>query len=165
MSTCELENSDLSAAPASEEAEAGIESSPATARVPRSRRHYRWLWLAVLPVAACLVLAVGVFYRGGEVAAAPMRIEPLSFGFQADSREDYLLLTWSPASKVVRGATSAKLSIQDGPESEDVPLDMSTMRRGGIRYYPVFQDVSFRLTLADPTGRTASETAHPSPHQ
>jgi hypothetical protein len=127
-------------------------------RVPAQRhgRRYRW---GLGAVAALVCLAAGFIHSG--VTRTPTRIEPLPFGFQAQQRQDHLLLTWNPAAQAVRKATRATLSIQDGLRSEDVELSLATLRRGGVRYYPVFQDVAFRLTLADSPRQTVSEQAHP----
>ncbi|HEY1218510.1 MAG: hypothetical protein ABSE42_23135 [Bryobacteraceae bacterium] len=41
-----------------------------------------------------------------------------------------------------RDATAATLTIHNGPEREDVVLDLDTLRRGGVDYFPVFEDVN-----------------------
>src|SRR5262249_18189355 len=47
--------------------------------------------------------------------------------------------------EVVRTATGALLEINDGPQHENVSLDLSQLRNGSIVYSPVTPDVSFRL--------------------
>jgi hypothetical protein len=93
------------------------------------------------------------------IAAAPARIEPLPFGFRAEQRQDRVALAWDPAAQAVREATRATLSIQDGPETEDVELNLAVLPLGGLSYSPLFQSVSFRLKLAGPSHRTVSEQA------
>jgi hypothetical protein len=132
-------------------------TQPAEAPAQSHRGRYGW---GLVALAALVCLAAGFIHRG--VAGRPIRIEPLPFGFQAQQRQDHLLLTWDPAARAVRNATRATLSIQDGPQSEDVELSLATLRRGGLRYYPLFQNIAFRLTLAGFPRQTVSEQAHPS---
>lgn len=134
-----------------------MQSRPMDAAPKRHARRFPWM-LAGMAVLVCL--AAGFIHHG--VAPKPIRIEPLPFGFRAQHRQDYVLLTWNPAAKAVRNATRATLSIQDGPQSEDAELSLETLHRGGVRYYPVFEDVSFRLTLANPPRQTVSEGSRPS---
>jgi len=136
--------------PSCEDLEVGIETPAAAAPAPRYR--YRWA-LAVLLTAVCL--AAGFFLSG--VVAAPARIDPLPFEFEAMQYQDHMILTWNPSARAIRDATKATLAIQDGPESENVELNLAVLRLGGLAYYPVFQNVSFRLSLANPSRRTASE--------
>lgn len=155
MSACERESIEDSPAPSCEELESalGIHRVDAPAR---SHRRYRW-GFAAIGVLVCL--AAGFIHRG--VTAAPIRLLPLPIGFRAQQRQDHLLLTWNPASRAVRNATKATLSIQDGLQSDDLELDLATLRRGAVRYYPYFQDVAFRLTLAESPRQTVSEQVHP----
>jgi hypothetical protein len=156
MPLCELENAEADVTPSREEREVESEDRPVTAPIPR--RRYRWL-LAGLFVVVCL--AAG-FLRSGQAGTAPppISIEALPLGFQVVQRGDHLLLTWDASAKGIRGASKATLSIQDGPESEDVELSLSVLPLGAVAYHPVFQDVSFRLTLVNPPRRTVSESAH-----
>jgi hypothetical protein len=132
---------------------------------PAARPHRRrspWVFAILLAVGCvAVVLAAGVVFYG-SAGAAPTRIEPLTFGFQAAAREDHLLLTWNPAAKAVRDATGATLTIHDGPESEDVQLDADALRRGGLDYFPVFENVEFRLAVTDAPRGSVSEQAHAS---
>lgn len=50
-----------------------------------------------------------------------------------------------------------RLAVADGAEHRLESL--GALRLGGLAYHPVFQDVSFRLTLANPSRRTVSEEA------
>jgi len=156
MPVCESERIDESLAPAPDAWDVGMDTPPEGGDPQRRRPRHFW-WFAVLAVLVCL--AAGFINRG--VAARPIRIEPLPFGFRVQQRSDYLLLTWNPAAGAVRNASRATLSIQDGPQSEDAELTLDTLHRGGVRYYPVFEDVSFRLTLANPPRQTVSEGARP----
>ena len=154
MSACELEMIDEAETPSGDELEIDTETPPATAPAQRPRRRYGWV-LAALLAAACV--AAGFFLTG--VVAAPTRIEPLPFGFQAEQRQDHVVLTWNATAPAVRDATRATLTIEDGPETEEVELNLEALRLGSLRYYPVFGEVGFRLSLANPSHRTVSEQA------
>jgi len=139
-----------------------MEARPAAAPAKR-RRRYPWVLASLLPVVAAVVwLAPGILPHGGAVSAGTIRLQPLIFDFQAAQRQDHLLLTWNPKSQAVRDATGATLSIHDGPESEDVELSLDTLRRGGIEYYPIFEEASFRLALTHAPGGSVSQEAHAS---
>ena len=157
MPICEPESTEEDLPAADEMREAAIRV-PVAAPARRHRRRYRWV-LAALFSGACLVAGVRVLVPGGA-APARIRFEPLPFEFQVAQQQDHLLLTWNNSAKAVRIATGATLSIQDGPESEDVELSLDTVQRGAIRYYPIFEDVSFRLTLTHASGGSVSEQAH-----
>jgi hypothetical protein len=145
-----------------QEPESAIVRPPAAAAARPRRRRSPWAFAALLAVACVVVvLAAGVVFYG-SAAAAPTRIEPLTFAFQVAPREDHLLLTWNPESKAVRDATGATLTIHDGPESEDVQLDTDALRRGGLDYFPVFENVDFRLAVTDAPSGSVSEQAHAS---
>jgi hypothetical protein len=156
MPICELETIEDDATPLCEEMEVAIETPPPEAPGPHHRRRpWRWVFAAFF---AIVCLAAGLFLN--SVAAAPTRIEPLPFGFQAGQRQDRVALTWNPTARAVRDATRATLTIQDGPETEDVELNPAVLRLGGLSYNPVFQDLSFRLSLAGSSRRTVSEQVH-----
>jgi len=152
MTVCELETID--AAETGNEMEIYTEAPDATVSRRRPRRRYLWVVAALL---AATSLAAGFFLVG--ILATPTRIEPLPFGFQAQQRQDHLLLTWDPIAPAVRDATRAVLTIQDGPETEEVELNLAALRSGGLQYYPVFGNVSFHLSLGSSSHRTVSEQA------
>ncbi len=152
MSVCELESIDEAVARSRKQPEVGVEIPRPDP--PAGRRGFRWTLIAALAIAG---LTAGLYLTG--LMAAPTRIEPLPFGFRAEQRQDRVALTWDPAAKAVREATRATLSIQDGPETEDVALNLAVLPLGGLSYSPLFQSVSFRMKLAGPSHRTVSEQA------
>jgi len=162
MPICEPESIDEGLSAPRKEREVAAEVPPADAPAKRRRRRYPWVLVALLAV-ACVVawMAAAMLVHNGT-AAVPARLEPLTFDFQAVQRHDHLLLTWNRGAKAVRDATAATLTIHDGPEREDVVLDLDTLQRGGVDYFPVFEDVSFGLTLAHTPGGSVSEQAHAS---
>ncbi len=153
MTACEPETTNEVAALFSKDLEIE-EEPPETAPAQRPRRRYLWV-LAALLAAACL--AAGFFLTG--IVAGPSRVEPLPFGFHAEQRVDHVVLAWNPAAPAVREATRATLTIQDGPETEEVELNLAAVHSGGLRYYPVFGNVAFRLSLTTPSRRSVSEEA------
>jgi hypothetical protein len=161
MPICEPESTEEDL-PAPDEIREVAMEIPVAAPARRHRRRYRWVPAALLTM-ACVAAGALVLVHGGA-APARIRFEPLPFEFQVAQQQDHLLLTWNNSAKAVRIATGATLSIQDGPESEDVELSLDTVRRGAIRYYPVFEDVGFRLTLTHASGGNVSEQAHAGLH-
>jgi hypothetical protein len=162
MPICEPESIYEGPSLAPDDGDVALEVSPVAAPARRHRRH-PWVVAAFLAVVcAAAWLAVVVLLRDGGVAAAPTHLEPLTFEFQAAQRHDHLLLTWNRTARAVHDATGATLSIHDGPETEDVELNLDTLRRGGVAYYPIFEDSSFRLTLTYGPRGSASEQAHAS---
>lgn len=165
MPLCEPETIDEVFRAPRKERELSVKAPPAAPPAVRRRRHFPWLFavlLAVVGAAALVAVCVAAGIQLPGVAAAPIRLETMTFEFQAVPREDHLLLTWDPSAKAVRNAAGATLSIHDGPESEDAKLDLDTLRRGGVDYYPVFENASFRLTLTQTPGGSVSEAAHAS---
>jgi len=163
MPICEPESTEEDLSLSHEEREGAMDAPPVAAPARHRNRRYAWLAAALLAIACAFAwLAAASLVHNGSAAVAPTRIEPLSFEFQAAPRQDHLLLTWNSAAEPVRDATGATLSIHDGPESEDVPVDLDTLRRGGVDYYPIFEEVSFRFTLTHAPGGSVSEQAHAS---
>ena len=153
MTACELEVVDEVETAPSVEPEAETETQPPEAP---ARRSHRWRRLLVI-LAACVCLAAGFFVT--TVATSPARLEPLPVGFDVQQRSDYLLLTWNANAQAIREASRATLSIQDGPETEDVELNLAALRWGRLRYDPIFGNVRFRLSLTTASRRAVSEEA------
>jgi len=159
MPICEPESVEENLSFPHQERTLTIAAPPQVAPVRPERRRSPWKSAALIAIACAIAgLVAGVLIH--RAAASPAHLEPMILGFQATPREDHLLLTWNPAAKAVRQATSATLSIQDGPETEDVPLDLETLHRGGVNYFPIFENASFRLSLTAPPTGSVSEKAH-----
>jgi protein TonB len=56
---------------------------------------------------------------------------------------------------VIRGATKAVLTINDGEQHENVEMDLPQLRNGSIVYSPQTADISFKMEV---TGKDASKT-------
>lgn len=128
-----------------------------TEDVPPLRRPGRLsVWIvAVLLAVICLAAGLLATFTARPAAST----EPASFGFRVEQRQDHLLLTWNPGAPAIRDATRATLVIHDGPETEDVDLNLAVLRAGGLSYSPVFRNLSFGLSLANPSRPTVSEQA------
>ena len=155
MPVCEREYTDESPAPADAGPQVSVEVQPLDPPAARPRR-FPW---GLGAVALLVCVAAGFIHLGAR--GEPIRVQALPFRFRAQQRQDYVLLTWNPNAPAVRGATKATLTVQDGKQTEDIEIGLDTLRFGGVRYYPIFQDVSFQLTLAESARRTVSEQARP----
>jgi hypothetical protein len=71
---------------------------------------------------------------------------------------DLFVLTWNKESDAVRNAQRATLTITEGDHTEDVDLDLGTLRGGSAVYTPLATNVAFRLTVVSQTGETMSES-------
>jgi protein TonB len=87
-----------------------------------------------------------------------------SLDLKAELSNGQLLVTWNREAPSIKSAQHAVLSIVDGAQKEDVPLDLTQIRGGSIVYSPDPKgtgDVSFRLEVTDAnSGRTRSESVH-----
>jgi anti-sigma-K factor RskA len=160
MPICEPESIEEDLSFSRQEPRLTIAAPPSVSPVRPERRRSTWKSATLIAIACAVAALAAIILFHAGAAAAPVRLEPMILGFQAAPREDHLLLTWNPAAKAVRDATSATLSIHDGPETEDVPLDLDTLHRGGVNYFPVFENASFRLSLTAPPTGSVSEQAH-----
>ena len=160
MPICEPESIEDDLSFSYQEPKLTVAAPPNVASVQPKRRRSPWKSATLIAIACAVAARAGIFLFHAGAAAAPVRLEPMILRFQATPREDHLLLTWNPAAKAVHDATAATLSIHDGPETEEVPLDLDTLRRGGVNYFPVFENASFRLSLTVPPTGSVSEQAH-----
>ena len=72
---------------------------------------------------------------------------------------DEFAISWNREAGAVRAATSATLTIRNGPISRMVAVSAAQLREGRIMYRPVpGVDAEFRLELAMPDGRTQAES-------
>jgi TonB family protein len=99
-----------------------------------------------------LIAAVALFvYPGLLRTKAPVNYPPLSL--RAERTSSDLLVTWNRNAESVRTAVKAVLTISDGPQQENLQMDLAQLRNGNIVYTPATPDVSFRLevTSSDPS--------------
>ncbi len=150
MSVCELEIPDKVEAPFRDMQGVAIEAPPAV-RPPRRRG-----WVVALLIAALAAAIFLILFRPIPMSTAKS-INSDSFDFSVKQVQDHLLLTWNPSAPAVRDATRATLVIHDGPETEDVGLNLAVLPRGGLRYAPVFRNIGFRLILENGSRAHSSE--------
>ncbi|MGC9971409.1 MAG: M56 family metallopeptidase [Bryobacteraceae bacterium] len=82
-----------------------------------------------------------------------------SLGLKIEQSDGQLLLKWNDEGDLLRDAQRATLTIIDGDHTEDVPLDLATLRSGSIVYAPLTADVQFRLEVVSREGKSASASA------
>ncbi len=123
--------------------------------VPAAGRKLLWICGAA---AAVLLVILGLVFVPGLIpwrskAPAPAAAESSGLALRAERSGGQWLLTWNRESDVVKTATKATLSINDGEQRENVDLDLAQLRNGSIVYSPLTGDVSFRLdvTSSDPS--------------
>ena len=79
------------------------------------------------------------------------------------------MLTWSPDAEIIKNASKAVLSISDGEQKENVPMDLAEMAKGKIMYSPSSKDIRFEMAVTDKSGKTNTESQRivlpPSPLQ
>jgi periplasmic protein TonB len=104
--------------------------------------------------AGTVLAAVALFVYPGVVGRDRAKPGPGTSGLslRAERTAGDLLVTWNRDSEAVRTAVQAVLTIADGAQHENLPLDLAQLRNGSIVYTPATPDVSFRLevTSSDP---------------
>lgn len=115
-----------------------------------SGRGGKLMWILGGIAVACLLLTLLVYpgllvKRGGTPAVSSVDASTLSLRVERNSGQ--LLLTWNREAEAVKTATKAVLTISDGPQVENVDIDLLQLRNGSVVYSPVTADVSFRLQV------------------
>ena len=138
----------------------GLERDPQRPPVRKDRTEFttaksRVVLLCLGAIALVAGLVVSKLNRLG-----PQRPAPASAGLElkVERNADQLVLTWNRDSDAVRNAQRANLTITDGDQTEDVDLDLGTLRGGSAVYTPRTGDVAFRLEVVPQKGETTSGT-------
>ena len=92
--------------------------------------------------------------RGGAPAPAA---DSSTIALRVEREAGQLLLTWNREAQAIKTATRAMLSISDGPQHENIDIDLAQLRNGSVAYTPITSDVSFRLEITGPDNRPQSE--------
>ena len=87
----------------------------------------------------------GLFRKSRPAALSNTASSALSLAVERTGGE--LLITWNRDSEAVKTATRGVLTISDGPQQQNVELDLGQLRNGKIVYSPVTSDTSFRLDV------------------
>jgi protein TonB len=128
----------------------------------------------LLAAVATIALFVGLFVYPGWLhtnskTAAPVRPASDQLQLRVERANGELMLTWSPDAEIIRNASKAVLSISDGEQKENVPMDLGEMQKGKIMYSPSSKDIRFEMAVTDKSGKTNTETQRivlpPSPLQ
>jgi len=115
-------------------------------------------WIAISAVAAMIVI-VGLFvYPGLLKTRAPKtgNTDNSTLSLRVERTGGELQLSWNREADAIRGASKAVLSISDGPQHQDVELDLAQLQKGSIAYTPASTDVIFQLEV---TGKSQAKTA------
>jgi protein TonB len=127
------------------------EPAPAVYAEEPARRGNKLLWI-VLGSAATVVLASGLLFTSGilhlgskNAINAPQDTSALALRVERNGGD--IVLTWNRDSAAIKNATKAMLSISDGPQQENVQMDLAQLRNGSIVYAPVTSDVVFKMEV------------------
>jgi len=119
---------------------------------PKSRAGRLGNWAtAVAIVAVGILLVIWFATPAGDWSSAP------SAGLRVRDVEGQLVLEWNPSSPVVRQATEARLTIQDGPVERNLKLSPAELRSGSLTYLRSGQEVEFRVVFVLDGGRQVPE--------
>ncbi|MBS1856191.1 MAG: TonB family protein [Acidobacteria bacterium] len=117
------------------------------------------LKLVLAALAATLLFVVLFVYPGlmrtSSKAPAAAQSDSSPLQLRVERTNGALLLTWNRDSDAVRSATKAVLTINDGPQHENVDMDLAQLRNGSIVYSPQTSDISFQMEV---TGKDAAKT-------
>jgi protein TonB len=144
------------ATPVAPAAKVVIPEEPLAVEPAKSRK---MLWVAVGVGVPALLLAgfffsSGILHPGNRGIPAPGQdSSPLSLRIERNAGD--IVLTWNRDSAAIQHATKAVLQIADGPQHENVDMDLAQLRNGSIVYSPVTGDVVFKMEV---TGSNQSKT-------
>jgi protein TonB len=128
----------------------------------------------LLAAVASIALFVGLFVypgflRNNSKPPVAARQDSNQLNLRVERANGELLLTWSPDAEIIKNASKAVLSIADGEQKENVPMDLAEMAKGKIMYSPSGKDIRFEMAVTDKSGKTNTETQRivlpPSPLQ
>jgi TonB family protein len=159
-----LDSEPKAASPASAAPSRPLDDAPAFGMMPEeSSGKGKITWIAGAAAIAALVAVVLFIYPGvlrhtKPAISAPIQdSSPLSLRVERSAGE--LLLTWNRDSDAIRNASHAVLSISDGPQRENIDMDLAQLRTGSIVYSPATGDVIFRMEVSGQgTQKTSSES-------
>jgi TonB family protein len=134
--------------------------APVTEAAP-AKRSGKLPWI-LLGGAATVTLAIGLLFTSGVLSRKAPTVpsqDSSALSLRVDRNGGDIVLTWNRDSAVIKSASKAVLSINDGPQHENVEMDLAQLKNGSIVYAPVTADVVFKMevTGADQL-KTASES-------
>jgi protein TonB len=139
---------------------AAKESAPApkpavkeeTIEAPAAKGSSKLLWIA-LGVVASVVLIGGLLFTSGMLRLRNKNLPVstaetgLALRTERNGGDGSILLTWNRDAEAIKHASRAVLAINDGPQHENVEMDLSQLRNGSIVYSPATADVVFQMEV------------------
>jgi protein TonB len=126
------------------------ETSAEGEEVPAAKGSSKLMWI-VLGVAASVVLIGGLLFTSGMLRlrnhTLPANTTETGLALRIERNAGDILLTWNRDAEVIKHASRAVLAINDGPQHENVEMDLSQLRTGSIVYSPVTSDVVFQMEV------------------
>ena len=164
-----------------------VENTPAPADdAPVVKPKSKMSWV-LIGGAASLVVVVGLLFTSGMLTRKSPSVpsqDSSTLALRVDRSGGDIVLTWNRDSAVIKSASKAVLQINDGPQHENVEMDLTQLKNGSIVYAPVTSDVVFKMEvtgsdqlkttsesvrvlrtrpspMADPNAQQAQSTAQP----
>jgi TonB family protein len=139
------------AAPAASPAPAArAAAKPAAVEVePEPKKKGKLTWILV-GTAATLVLGAGLLFTSGVLRPKNPNAgqqDTSALALKTERNGGDIVLTWNRESDAIKNARRAVLSISDGPQQENVAMDLAQLRNGSIVYSPVTSDVVFKMEV------------------
>jgi hypothetical protein len=143
------------------------ESAPVSPeRHIRKKRDFATVALAFVFTAAVLSagFVAGFQLAGGHVSVLPPALstpdpaQAYNLELRAQFAGSRVRVHWSAGSVAARLATAGTLYVQDGIQTNMIPLTANEIREGSILHLPQENTVRFRLELNLPGGRLVSES-------
>jgi protein TonB len=112
----------------------------------------KMLWIA-LGVVASVVLVGGLLFTSGMLRLRNKNLPVsatetgLALRTERNGGDGSILLTWNRDAEAIKHASRAVLAINDGPQHENVEMDLSQLRTGSIVYSPATSDVVFQMEV------------------
>ena len=138
----------------------GFDPDPQRPPVPRQRLESRFNVARLVSLCLGLIALVAGFVVSKLGRVEPQPPAPAGAGRELKVEEvaGQLVLKWNKDSDAVRNVQRATLTITDGDHTEDVDLDLATVRSGSVVYTPGTTNVAFRLTVVSQRGEGRSES-------
>lgn len=135
-------------------AQSGARSASASADflLPAPPSKKKWPWLVLWAVAVLGLAVFGLRYFMERAGPQPLALTVLEHDGQ-------LQIEWNRNSRAVTAAVRGTLTIQDGPEAQNVPLAAPDLARGNFTYQRRTGDIEVRLDVEDLEGDRVQEAS------